>query len=140
MCSIAVGRSIGFLLAVTGIGLSIYWAYEALRIRRGLPCMADLESNGEAIDLSQPCEISLPFQQTCSISHGEGLYLQCDVETKLQAEPENLLKGLSGVVVFKDSDGRQIDTVKFDDKRARYWDDKILLTTSCRFALAPMSR
>ena len=90
---------------------------------------------GTAIDLSQPCEISLPFQQTCSISHGEGLYLQCDVETKLQAEPENLLKGLSGVVVFKDSDGRQIDTVKFDDKRARYWDDKILLSDFLPFRI-----
>ena len=32
MRRIAVGRSIGLLLAVTGIGLSIYFAYEALRM------------------------------------------------------------------------------------------------------------
>ena len=88
-----------------------------------------------AIDLSQPCEISRPFQQTCSISHGEGLYLQYDVEAKLRAEPQNLLKGPSGVVIFKDSEGRQMDTVKFDEKRARYRDDRIPLTDFAPFRI-----
>ena len=61
MRRIAVGRSVGLLLAVTGIGLSIYCAYEALRISTDYHAWLTARPMETAIDLSQPCEISRPF-------------------------------------------------------------------------------
>lgn len=128
MRRIAVGRSIGLLLGVVCIGLSIHCAYEALRMNADFHAWLGARPMETAIDLSRPGEITVPFHQTCSISHGEGLYLKCDVDEKLQQKQQELLEGLSGVLVVKDLDGRDIESVKFDDKRAQNRDGKIMLT------------
>ena len=128
MRRIAVGRSIGLLLAITGITLSINGANEALRMSADFHAWLEARPMETVIDLSRPGQISVPFNQTCSSSHGEGLYLQCDLDEKLQQKPQEVLEGLSGAVVFKDMDGLEIDSVKVDNTRAQYWDGKLMLT------------
>ena len=135
MCRIAVGRSIGLLLAITGITLSINGAYEALRMIADFHAWLEARPMETAIDLSRPGEITVPFHQTCSSSHGEGLYLKCDLDEKLQQKPQELLEGLSGAVVLKGLDGREIVSVKVNDKRAQYWDGQLMLTNFSPFGI-----
>lgn len=80
------------------------------------------------VDLSQVGEFTAPFHQTCSISHGEGLYLQCDLHEGAKPRLDELLKDLSGSVVIADANGVAVETTRFDDATAEIWDEAILLT------------
>ena len=81
-----------------------------------------------AIDLSKPSETTVPFHQTCSISHGEALYLDCDLDEESKQNTEELFAALSGNVAIKDSNGNEIESVKINNTTVRYWDGKIMLT------------
>lgn len=59
------------------------------------------------IDLSQPGTVTVPFEQTCSISHGEGIYLDLnDAET--DKERAEILGRFSGSIVIHDLAGNEI--------------------------------
>lgn len=59
------------------------------------------------LDLSQPCTVTVPFEQTCSISHGEGIYLDLnDAET--DKERAEILGRFSGSIVVHDLAGNEI--------------------------------
>jgi hypothetical protein len=81
-----------------------------------------------AIDLSKPGELTVPFRQTCSMAHGEALYVDCDSDEVVKQNLEELLNGLSGNVVIMASDGNEVETVRFNNKTAQYWEGKVLLT------------
>jgi hypothetical protein len=114
------------LLAIAAIGLAIVWARYALRMSENFRAWLEARPMETAIDLSQPGEISVPFRQTCSIAHGEGLYLQGDFDETRQ-EQQELLEGLSGVVVLVDAEGREIESLKISGTGAHFEDGKILL-------------
>ena len=80
------------------------------------------------VDLSQAGEFTATFHQTCSISHGEGLYLQCDLDQGVQPQLNELLKDLSGSVVISDANGVAVETARFDGGTAQIWEEAILLT------------
>lgn len=75
MRQIATGRIVGLLIAVIGVCISIWCARGAVLMNAEFNQWLDARPMETAIDLSKPGETTVPFHQTCSISHGEALYL-----------------------------------------------------------------
>jgi hypothetical protein len=75
MQRIATGRIVGLLVAVIGIGLSVWCAREAVRMNAEFHRWSDARPMETVIDVSKPGETTVPFHQTCSIPHGEALFL-----------------------------------------------------------------
>lgn len=128
MRQIATGRIFGLLIAIIGVGVAIWCARDAVRMNAEFYQWLDARPMETAIDLSMSGETTVPFHQTCSISHGEALYLDCDLDDDLKKNTEELFAALSGSVVIRDSNGYAIESVKINNKTAQYWDGKILLT------------
>jgi hypothetical protein len=80
-----------------------------------------------AIDFSRPGETVVAFHQTCSCSHGEMLYLDCELDDKSELSTEEPFATLSGSVVISDADGKEIESVQIDGKSMQYIDGTILL-------------
>lgn len=76
------------------------------------------------IDLSKPGETTVLLHQTCSISHGEALYLRCELDD----EWRKFFSALSGSVVIKDSNGNEVGSAEINSKTVQYWAGKIMLT------------
>ena len=127
MRKLATGTIVGLFIAITGITVSIWCAQAALRMNAEFHQWLDARPMHTAIDLSQPGETTVPFHQTCSISHGEALYLKCDLDDESKQNTEELLKNLSGNVVIKDSLGNEIESVQINYETTQYWDGKIML-------------
>jgi hypothetical protein len=125
---IATGRIVGLLIAIIGIGISIWCARDAVRMNAEFHQWFDARPMETAIDLSKPGEMTVPFHQTCSISHGEALYLGCDLDDESKQNTAELFAALSGTVVIQDSDGNEVASVKINNKTVQYCDGEIMLT------------
>lgn len=134
MRRLASGRIVGLLIAIIGTGISIWCARDALRMNAEFRQWFDARPMETAIDLSQPGKTTTPFHQTCSISHGEGLYLECDLGDDSNQDLEGLFKDLSANVVIEDSDGNAIESVKINNGTVRYWEGLIMLTGFAPFS------
>ena len=86
-----------------------------------------------AVDLSRPGEITVPFQQTCSISHGEAFYFKCDLDGASMEKPEQLFQDLSAKITIKDADGNEIENAKINSATVHNWDDDIILAEIAPF-------
>ncbi len=128
MRRIATGRTVGLVVAIVGIGLSIWCACESIRLNAEFRQLLGARPMESAIDVSKPGEITVPFHQTCSISHGEALFLKCDLEDQSKQSAEKLLGDLSGSLVIKDANGSEIESVKINNTTVQDWDGKIMLT------------
>ena len=128
MRQIATGRIVGLLIAIIGVGVAIWCARDAIRMNAEFHQWLDARPMETAIDLSKPGETTVPFHQTCSISHGEALYLDCDLDEESKQNTEELFAALSGNVIIKDSNGNEIESVKINNTTVQYWDGKIILT------------
>ena len=128
MRQIATGRIVGLLIAIIGLGISIWCAREAVRMNAEFHQWLDARPMETAIDLSKVGETTVAFHQTCSISHGEALYLKCDLDDESKQNTEELFADLSGNVVIRDADGDEIESMEINNKTVQYWDGKIMLT------------
>ncbi len=128
MQRIATGRIVGLLVAVIGIGLSVWCARAAVRMNAEFHRWIDARPMETVIDVSKPGETTVPFHQTCSVSHGEALFLKCDLENQSKRNAEKVLGDLSGSVVIKDRNGSEIESVKINNKTVQDWDGQIMLT------------
>jgi len=127
MRRLATSRIVGLIIAVAGFGVSIWCARDALRMNAEVHQWIDARPMESAVDLSKPGETSVPFHQTCSTSHGEALFLECDLPDDMKGSLDGLFKDLSASVVIQAADGSAIETVKIDGQNVRLWDDKIML-------------
>ena len=125
---IAIGRIVGLTIAIIGIGISIWCAGEAIHMNAEFHQWLEARPMDTAIDLSKPGETTVPFHQTCSISCGEALYLNCDLDNESKQNTQELFAALTGAIVFKDSDGKEIASVEINGKTARHVAGKIMLT------------
>ncbi|MCE5280037.1 MAG: hypothetical protein ABFD92_10810 [Planctomycetaceae bacterium] len=132
---IATGRIVGLVLAGVGLGFAIYLGSQARQMSAEFHQWLDARPMETGFDLSKPGEITVPFRQTCSSSHGEVLCLKCDLPEAAKQNTEQLLKGLSGSVVIKDSQGNGIKGGEITADRSRYHDGEIILA-----AFAPFSK
>ncbi len=128
MKQIATGRIVGLLIAVIGVGISIWCARDAVRMNAEFHQWLDARPMETVIDLSKPGESTVPFHQTCSISHGEALYFHCEFDDEAKQNLEELFAALSGSIVIKDPDGNEVESATINNKTVQSWDDKIMLT------------
>ncbi len=128
MQRIATGRLVGLLIAIVGIGVAIWCTRDAVRMNAEFQQWLAARPMQTAIDLSKAGETIVPFHQTCSISHGQALYLDCELHDESKPNTELLLRDLAGDIAIKDADGNEIATVTFNTKTAvQYWDGRIML-------------
>jgi hypothetical protein len=112
----AVGRTIGLLIAVLGIGNAIPCARSAMEANAKFQRWLTDRPMEMHVDLSKPSETTAPFRQTCGISHGENILLKVDPPLKPTEKPGELLKGLSAALAVVDEHENSIATVKMDGK------------------------
>jgi hypothetical protein len=129
MRSLATRRIVGLVIATAGVGTSIWCARDALRKNDEFHQWIDARPMETAIDVSQPGETTVPFHQTCSSSHGESLYLECDLDDEVRQNPEALLYDLSGSVVIRDSNSNNVESVEINGSMVQVSDRTILLAT-----------
>ncbi|MCU0962307.1 MAG: hypothetical protein MUF48_19590 [Pirellulaceae bacterium] len=127
MRRVAIGRIIGLLIAVVGVGISVWCARDAVRRNAQFGRWLTDRPMEAAIDLSEPGETRVPFHQTCGISHGEALYLECDLDDESTRNIATLFAGLSGTVVIKDAHGDDVETVEINSTTVEYREGRIML-------------
>jgi hypothetical protein len=121
-------RLVGLLIAIVSIGVAIWCAREAVRMNAEFHQWLVARPMQTAVDLSKPGETIVPFHQTCGVSHGQAVYLDCGLHDQSEPDTRLLLRDLDGDIVIKDADGNEIATVTFNSKTAvQYWDGRILL-------------
>jgi len=116
MRRIAIGRLIGLGIAIVCAVVSAWHFYEASQREAEFRRWFDARPMEIAVDLSKPGEIAAPFHQTCSISHGEALYLQCDRPRSSEGDSGGLFEGLVAKVVVRDPAGADVETIAIDGK------------------------
>ena len=135
MRRIAIGRSVGLLIALVGVSLSVWLACDALRMNAEFHQWLSARPLETAIDLSEPGETTVPFHQTCSSSHGEALFFECDSLAVAKQTPEELFKGLAASVVIKDVNGDEVETVAINIKTIHHWDGQLQLAGFAPFRI-----
>ena len=133
MRRIAIGRLVGLLLALIGIGLSVWFARDAMRRNADFYEWLDARPMETAIDLSRLGETTASFHQTCGISHGEALYLDFDLDEAASLNFEELFKGLSGNITIIDSAGKEIEMAGISGETVQHWDGQFMLTEFAPF-------
>jgi hypothetical protein len=134
MRRIATGRIVGLLVAVIGVGLSVWCARDASRMNAEFHQWRVARPLESAIDLSKPGETTVALHQTCSTSHGEALFLKCNLEDSSNQSPGKQLSDLSGSVTIKNLDGSVIESVKINKDTLQDWEGKIMLTGFAPFS------
>lgn len=125
MRRIAIARLVGLVVAVVCIGLSVHYGLAAKRHNAEFDEWLDARPMECAVDLSKPGETTAPFHQTCGVSHGESLFLECDPENAPRVKRDELLKGLSARLVIKDSEGKEVKNVAMESERMKAWNDGV---------------
>lgn len=135
MQRLAVGRIVGLVLSVVAIGAAIWCAMLSARRNAEFHQWERDRPMETAIDLSQPGQVTVPFRQTCGISHGEALCLQCEIDRDADERFQKAFAGLSAKVVIRDAAGREIESRPIDVESVHVWSDQIVLA-----GLAPFAR
>lgn len=130
---LAIRRIAGAVFVIACIFGAVYSAFEAVNHNAKFQSWLVAQPLCVEIDLSQPSETTAPFRQTCSISHGEIITLDCKYG-EVDPNPSELLDGLEGVVVISDAEGNQVSSTNFSDKSAYVWYDRIALADVDPFA------
>lgn len=131
---LAARRIIGLVIAVVGIGAAIWCAMLSARRNAEFHQWERDRPMETAIDLSQPGQVTVPFRQTCGVSHGEAICLECEIDRDADARFE-AFTGLSAKVVIRDAAGREVESRPIDVDSIHAWSDQIVLT-----GLAPFAR
>jgi len=108
MRKLAIGRMFGLMLTVISLLGAVMFGVAAYRFNVTVHRWDLARPMETPIDLSRPGSVTVPFDQTCSISHGEGVFLNCKIRDEAGQVPGEVLKGLSGSLVITDSAGNEI--------------------------------
>lgn len=135
MQRLAVGRIVGLPIAVVAIGAAIWWAMVSARRNAEFHQWERDRPMEAVIDISQPGQVNVPFRQTCGISHGEAICLECEIDRDADERFQEAFTGLAAKVVIRDADGREIESRPINVDSVHAWSDQIILT-----GLAPFAR
>ncbi len=119
MRRIAIGRTVGLLIAVVGIAGSIYYGLDSYHLHNDFYQWIEDRPMDCVVDLSKPGSTTVPFLQTCDVSHGEALFIHLEPGVDSDEDLDELFDGLSATIVISDSDGMKIEDVKID--RSTFW-------------------
>ncbi|QDT98214.1 hypothetical protein [Gimesia aquarii] len=110
MRKLAIGRIICLIIALVLIYTAYSFGASAYRFKENFQEWIVARPMETTIDLSQPGKVSVPFHQTCSISHGELIVLDCNIKDEAGNVPDGLLTGLSASITFTDAEGNEVDS------------------------------
>lgn len=108
MRHLAFGRLFGLSLAASSLGVAVFAGWLSYRRSCDYEAWVTARPLETPMDLSHPGSITVPFHQTCVISHGEYLMLDCDRGGRAEGTLEELLRGLSGSLVIEDQAGKEV--------------------------------
>lgn len=110
MRKLAIGRIIGLIIAMVLIYIAYSFGASAFHFKENFHKWMVARPMETTIDLSQPGRISVPFHQTCSVSHGELIVLDCNIKDEAGNVSDGLLTGLSASITFTDAEGNEVDS------------------------------
>ncbi len=113
MRALAVGRCLGLGVALASAALAIDCSLESAHRYNEFDEWLVARPMSAPIDFSRVGEVTVPFHQTCSISHGESIRLQVDELPASEAEAKQLVRGLAGKISIRDDNGREIESAAF---------------------------
>ncbi|QDV50290.1 hypothetical protein [Gimesia fumaroli] len=113
MRHLAFGRILGLLLAVISLVGAVVFVKASEYFNSQYHQWTTARPLETKIDLSQPGSVTVPFHQTCSVSHGEYMMLECDLGEEQEETLEELFQGLSGSIVIKDQTGEEVVNQSF---------------------------
>jgi hypothetical protein len=99
------------LLALVALALSVatvIFVVEFRRLDRQFYEWIDARPTSLPVDLSKPGTYTAAFQQTCSSSHGEVLYLELKPSAGAAIDTAHVLDGLAARLVIADANGQEI--------------------------------
>lgn len=133
---LAFGRIAGLLLVLAAIGTSAHYARQSARRNDDFHQWVEARPMEFVTDLSKPGEFTVPFRQTCSISHGEAVLLELEPGLESGRKPEEALRALSARLIIKDARGEEVQMARVDPSTiyARQDEGPIVLTTFAPFA------
>lgn len=108
MRNLAFGRLFGLSLAVISLVGAVVFVKASFYFNSQFQQWTTARPLETTIDLSRPGTLTVPFHQTCSVSHGECMMLECDLGEEQEATLEELLQGFSGSIVIKDQTGEEV--------------------------------
>lgn len=127
MRKLAIGRIIGLIIAVVSLGAAFFFGVLAYRFNEEFHEWMTARPMETSIDFSKPGTVSAPFYQTCSISHGEAIMLDCNIKDDKGNIPDGLLIGLLARLVITDEEGMEIVNTKLSDIDVSGIDSQIML-------------
>lgn len=132
--SLTPGRVAGLLIAIVSISGCYSCARDAQRKNDEFHQWLSAKPMDTQVDLSRQGEVTVPFQQTCSVSHGQAVYVKMDLESESQESAQTLLEDLKGRVVITDSTGTEVERAEFDRETMQLWNGELMLTSFAPFA------
>ena len=123
MSGLAKGRIAGCLIAAASLVASVYLTNQAIKRHAEFRSWISARPFETTIDLSGPGEWTVPFQQTCSVSHGEGIFLASPPSFSRDTVVEEILGDLTGSVFVFDENGDEIAHTIIDGSDATSWRD-----------------
>ncbi|MCH9654731.1 MAG: hypothetical protein K0U86_06720 [Planctomycetes bacterium] len=126
MRKLAIGRLTGVIRALLSILCAVFFYSSSNYVFEQFQKWTTARPMTTEIDFSQPGTITVPFRQTCSISHGEGIFLDHDIKDENGALPIGSLSGLSARIVIHDQEGNEIVRRALVDNRDRPFGHRIV--------------
>ena len=117
MKEIAIGRVIGTLIAIAGIGIAI-WCADLTRVVTRQVHLGVYSRPMEAqLDLSRPGRATAPFHHACDLSHNILFYVELNIDDVERHSAQELFQGVSGRIVIKDpASGTIVGKTIFDER------------------------
>jgi hypothetical protein len=111
--SLSIRRLFLALVTIALAGFAFYFFCEFRRLDRQFYEWVEARPISLSVDLSEPSTYSAPFQQTCSISHGEAIFLSVQTPIGINITANDLFPGLDATIVITDSANNELSSSKF---------------------------
>jgi hypothetical protein len=109
----AIGRTVGLLLGVFALGNAAVFYRSFLQAKANFESWQTARPTELQVDLSKLGKTTMPFHQTCSCSHGEGIFLKLKATgQESNGAPAKSLEDLSAVLVISDAKGDEVQSVE----------------------------
>lgn len=108
MRKLAKARLTGGVIACTAICVTLFFAKLAFDYQHTFRGWISAHPMEVTLDLSRPGTVTVPFHQTCSVSHGEGVFVDGGLKDDGEQIPQAELNGLSGSIVIQNAADEEI--------------------------------
>jgi hypothetical protein len=121
MSALARGRILGIIIVTASAACSVYFVQLSLKKHAEFQSWIVARPMQLTMDLSKPGELTVPLHQTCTVSHGEDVFLIPPAEFNADTVVEDALASLTGSVSITNADGVEIARSDIDGGSAMTW-------------------